>query len=146
MTPHEAATLRKAFVDAHVRDARRLGPIPPFGSDAWHRLPYASPLRWAAVLIAAEGAARDADNLEANLRAELDGTRRAAEADEAQQWAAMICRFQATAGGPTRVEILERRGEITPAEARELAHQWRLFTLGRRDTPPHIKQLRTGAA
>lgn len=57
-------------------------PIPRYGDPAWHRLPEGSPAKVAAVVIAAECYAREADELEDRLRAEIEMSRAAFKADE----------------------------------------------------------------
>lgn len=49
-----------------------LTPPPTYGSDAWLALPEGSPAKVAAVIIAAEAWTRGGDELEADLRTELD--------------------------------------------------------------------------
>jgi hypothetical protein len=57
-------------------------PPPVYGSPEWLALPEGSPEKVAAVVRAAEAWARQGDDLEANLRLEVDLSRRAFKADE----------------------------------------------------------------
>ncbi len=57
-------------------------PPPRYGSPEWLALPEGSSAKVAAVVIAAEAWAREGDDLEQRLRAELDLSRRAYKAGE----------------------------------------------------------------
>ncbi len=77
MSPAEA---RRRWAEAMIR--RSSGPIVTYGSEAWHALPEGSVDRVNAVIIMAEARAREADELEANLRLEVEFARRAFKHDE----------------------------------------------------------------
>lgn len=63
-------------------------PIPRYGSPEWLALPEGSPAKVAAVVVAAECWARDADELEERLRAEVELSRAAHKADEDAEYVA----------------------------------------------------------
>ena len=112
MIPGEAIRRRREFVAAHVRDAQARGQVPTFGSPDWHALPYSSPLRWAAVLIAAEAWAVDGDDIPARMRAELVTEQAVAEQLHAEAFAELAAKVRALASTPTVAELRRRRAEV----------------------------------
>lgn len=110
-----------------IAAARRLGPVPSYGSPEWHGLADADPRRIAAAVIAAEVARYEAATLATRLRAELDA---AAEADrleaELDDWTPVLTRRQRQDYGtprPSLEELSNRRGE--PARAARARDQRR---------------------
>jgi hypothetical protein len=129
---------RRAFARAHIDDAARTGPIPRYGTADWHRLPYADPRRWAAVLIAAECWATDGDNLAANLHTELAAahrTHRQLEDEDLDQ------KLYPGAGHGSWFDLQWARGEATAGELR-LANRRFLMDLGMLDDDPAVPTLR----
>ena len=77
------AEARRSWVRSMLADVPR--PIPKFGSPQWLALPDGDRRKVAGVVVAAESYARDADELEDRLRAEVDALRLADKrADDAE--------------------------------------------------------------
>lgn len=86
--PDDDRTRRRAFARAHIRDAQRHGPLPTYGTDTWHALPYADPRRWAALILAAECWADTGDRLPHQAAYEIEHA--AAVEQENQRWWAAV--------------------------------------------------------
>lgn len=68
---------RRIWATATIRTARDLGPIPRYGSSEWFDLDSGDPRWLAAILVAAEAWALDADDVADRLAFELDAARAA---------------------------------------------------------------------
>lgn len=136
---------RRAFASTHIADATRLGPIPTYGSAAWHRLPYPDPRRWAAVLVAAEAWAHDGDDIPGRLRREL-ADQAAAEADllvddelaAEAGFAAMARDIRRKANQVPYAVLQHRRGELTDDQLAEWEQAHREWLAGLRDRPAQV--------
>jgi len=93
-------------------------PPPTYGSAEWLASPDSDPVKIAAVVIAAEATAREADDLEVNLRRELDAARRAHKASEDAEYAERAAAWRDTSPrwGPSFVE--RRQAQLDAAKPR----------------------------
>ena len=105
---------RVRFARSHIRSAQQHGPVPRYGSDAWHRLDYADPRRWAAVIMAAECWAQDGDDIAGRIRRDLAWEVEAHQRLDAAEFAAMAARVRASARQPSHAELVRRRAEHRP--------------------------------
>lgn len=92
------------------------GPIPSFGSAAWHRLPEGSRERVAAVCVAAQAWAEQSDHLAVRLHRELADARAANDQHDAAEFARMAAGVRRLASVPTMAEVWDRRGQPERAE------------------------------
>lgn len=86
---------------------------PAYGSQQWHALPAAHPLRFVALFNAAEAWRHEQDDLPRQLEADLSAARWARERIEAEQFAELAAWVRRTAGSPTHDELLRRRSVPT---------------------------------
>lgn len=82
------AAIRREWAQALIRRASK--PLPSYGSAEWVALPEGSAEKVASVVIAAECWAREADELEQNLRAEVAELQRAHKVSEDADYVASI--------------------------------------------------------
>lgn len=129
---------RREFARTHIADARGRGDIPTYGTPGWHRLPYDSPLRWAAVLIAAECWARDGDNLPARLAQDLAQESSVDAQRNAEGFADLASRIRVLARTPTHAALQHRRGETTDQQLQAHDRANAAFVAGATDTPPRL--------
>lgn len=113
-----AARRRRTWARRMIRAAD--GPLPRYGDTAWLALPDGDRRKVAAVVIAAEAWARDADQLARHLRDEITAGRNALLAVEAEAHAATARDVRAHSGSPSHAAIADRRGDHDEADRARL--------------------------
>lgn len=108
------SALRRSWAERMLRLAS--GPVPSYGSAAWHRLAETDPTRVAGVVIAAEAWARHAEQLEDTLRLEVSASHAAHQEAEAERFAVTAADVRRHASLPSFAELCERRGEHDRAQ------------------------------
>lgn len=88
-------------------------PAPVYGSPEWHALDPQHPLRFVALLNAAEFWRHDVEDLPRRVEAELAAARWAADRVEAERFAEQAAWVRRTAGTPTHDELERLRAQIT---------------------------------
>lgn len=128
---------RRAWAAAYIQDARTRGHAPRYGTTEWHNLTPTDPLRWAAVIIAAECWASDGDNLSERLAIEITEARYV-DQQEADWFAAVAADVRRTAGQHSHAELLHRRGVIDDQQLQQHQHEQAAFVAGLTHTPPAV--------
>lgn len=132
----DAIQQRRAWASAHIQVAKTSGTIPRYGTPQWHALAPTSPLRWAAVVIAAECWAVDGDDIPGRMRRELANQAAADAVLDAEEFAAMAAGVRARASLPSYAELQHRRGELTDEQLATVERQRTEFVAGRTNRPP----------
>lgn len=100
---------RRRWATSTIRAARALGPLPRYGAPEWLNLDQADPRWLAAIVVAAEAWAIDADNVADRLATELDAARAAAQTLAAEDVRTLTEQVRRTASRPTFAELRSRR-------------------------------------
>lgn len=107
MTAREA---RRAYVVPLIRRGRDAGPVHAYGSRAWELLPDSDPRKVAAVCIAAEAWATEADEdtIRERLEVEIAHLRHQLDTADAERFATVAADVRRHANAPTWSEVRER--------------------------------------
>lgn len=84
----------EAWCQERIRRGRGRGPIPAFGSMAWHRLPDGDPVKAASIVVAAMCWWTSIVNLERDVADELAARRLAEDKINAEQWDAATAKVR----------------------------------------------------
>jgi len=109
VTAPDIITRRRRWAYSLIRKAAE--PPPTYGTPGWLALPESDPVKVAGVVVAAEAWAQAGDQLEPDLRAEVEALRRGFMAAEDREYQVRDAEHRKRWAVPTRATFVQRRAE-----------------------------------